>query len=81
MPLETILSKEQLIEIAESVNGNFICDTEYKEFVDLDGKEAKRYLESKGFNVVRNLDTGRNGLAITSCGVRLSTNGYICKVV
>ncbi|MDB5054016.1 MAG: hypothetical protein JWM44_2066 [Bacilli bacterium] len=73
------LTKDQLIEVAESANGNFIYDPDYKEFADLDGKEAKRYLESKGFTVANHYDTGRNGLALTTCGVRLSTNGHLSK--
>lgn len=53
------------------------ADSGYKPYADLNGAEARRYLESKGFEVVENRDTGRNGIAITKCGVYLSTNGYI----
>ena len=51
----------------------------FQQCADLDGKFARQYLESLGFEVVENGDNGRNGFAITSCGLYLSTNGYIYK--
>lgn len=70
------LSKKQLKHLATI--GAYIPDRcDYKAFADLDGTEARKYLESKGFVVVENRDTGTHGLAITSCGIHLSTNGYI----
>lgn len=87
MELDSVmeLTKEQLIAIATdaragSIIGGFLpnrCD--YKAFADLDGTHAREYLESKGFKVVENKDVGTNGIAITSCGIYLSTNGFICK--
>lgn len=72
-----MISKEELLERA--AEGRFLWDKDgYKCFADMDGKEARRFLESFGFEVVKNYDTGYNGLAITACGIRLSTNGYIC---
>lgn len=70
------LTKKDLNEVAKK--GEYIYDLDYKEFADRDGTEARRYLESKGFKVIKNYDTGRNGLAITKCGIKLSTNGFIC---
>lgn len=55
----------------------FLKDNDYKPFADLDGKEAKRYLKSKGFKVIKNGDVLTHGYALTSDGVYLSTNGYI----
>jgi hypothetical protein len=70
---------KQAIEAAAE-NGIYLpADSGYKTFADLDGKGARKYLESKGFEVEKNYDTGRNGLAITKCGIYLSTNGYIHK--
>jgi len=71
------LTKKDLEAVANE--GNFIHNHEYIQFKDLDGKEAKRYLESKGFKVVENYDAKTNGWAITDCGIWLSTNGYIYK--
>jgi hypothetical protein len=48
----------------------------YRECADINGTEARRFLESAGFVVVSNRDTGRNGEAVTACGIALSTNGY-----
>jgi hypothetical protein len=48
----------------------------FKAFADLDGTEARRFLESLGFTVTNNVDIGHNGIAVTACGIRLSTNGY-----
>lgn len=50
----------------------------YNECADLDGREARRFLETAGFVVVENGDRGRYGFARTECGITLSTNGY-CK--
>lgn len=71
------LTKVELEQIAEK--GDIIHDPDYIAFADLDGTHASKYLESKGFEVVKNYDTGRNGWAITACGIKLSTNGFICK--
>lgn len=81
------LTKKELERVADgftlpghSNTGAFICDPDYKMFADLDGKEARRYLESRGFTVTENKDTGHNGYALTSCGLKLSTNGYLHRV-
>jgi len=72
------LSKSDLIAVSES--GDFIYDPEYREFADLNGAEAARYLTSKGFEVVKHFDAGTNGWAITSCGMKLSTNGFLSRI-
>lgn len=71
------MDKQRIKELAEQ--GVYIeqYTRDYKCFADLDGSEARRFLESKGFEVIANRDTGRNGVAITGCGISLSTNGYI----
>ncbi|RAI89572.1 hypothetical protein DET54_11440 [Paenibacillus pabuli] len=71
------MTKDEIIKAVES--GEFIEDHNYQCFADLNGTEGRRYLESKGFEVVRNLEMGCNGIAITTCGIHLSTNGYIYK--
>lgn len=71
------MTKDEIINAAES--GEFIADHNYQCFVDLNGTKGRRYLESKGFEVVRNFDTCRNGIVITTCGSHLFTNGYIYK--
>jgi len=71
------LTKEDLQTAAEE--GHFIYDPDYPTCSDLDGANARRYLESRGFEVVRNYDCGNNGWALTSCGIVLSTNGFIHK--
>lgn len=48
----------------------------FRECADLDGKTARAFLESAGFEVVRNGDNGTNGFAETAGGLVLSTNGY-----
>ena len=53
---------------------------EYIPYADLDATHARQFLESKGFEVIKNYDTGYNGWAITSCGIKLSTNGYISRI-
>jgi hypothetical protein len=69
-------------EIEKLAAERVFLDTKTKEFTshaDLDATHARQFLESKGFEVVENFDTGYNGWAITKCGIWLSTNGYICK--
>lgn len=67
--------KAAIIEAAQT--GSFLPESMgYHTCTDLDGTEARRFLESHGFNVVSNVDAGRNGLAVTAEGVTLSTNGY-----
>ena len=49
-------------------------------FNSLDGSDVAAWLKSKGYTVVSNGDTGRNGYAETACGWRVSTNGYVRRV-
>jgi hypothetical protein len=72
-----IMTKEEIIAVAEV--GEFIYPQEVDLWVDLDASTARKYLEMKGFNVVKNEDVGTNGWAYTDCGIKLSTNGYVCK--
>jgi len=72
-----VLTKEEITTIAKS--GDFIYPEEVNLCADLDATKAIEYLESKGFNVIENHDIGTNGWAYTDCGIKLSTNGYICK--
>lgn len=44
---------------------------------DLDGRGCRSFLESLGYTVISNRDTGANGEAVTACGLVLSTNGYV----
>ena len=72
------MTKETIQEKANK--GSFLCEHDgYKVFADLNGSEAKIFLESHGFKVIKNYDTGRNGLAVTECGIHLSTNGWLYK--
>lgn len=71
--------KQEILENLKARNGAgyFLKDNNYTPFADLDGAEAKRYLESLGFEVVSNGDVMTHGYALTKEGVYLSTNGYI----
>lgn len=68
-------ARVQILETAR-VGGFLPSSLGYRECADLDGSEARRFLEAAGFTVVKNYDTGRNGIAITEEGIHLSTNGY-----
>jgi hypothetical protein len=48
-------------------------------FFSLDGSDVAAWLEKQGYLVVENRDTGRNGLAVTSAGICVSTNGYVSE--
>lgn len=48
-------------------------------FSTLDGSDVKTWLESQGYVVVSNRDTGRNGIAVTACGIEVSTNGFVSR--
>lgn len=67
-------TKEDIISIAKRKNGGYI-NTDGISY-DLKGDGMAAYLKSKGFTVVKNYDTGRNGLVITAEGIKVSTNGY-----
>jgi len=62
------------------VFGGYIPQSGATCFRTLDGSDVRAFLEGLGFKVVENLDTGRNGLAVTACGLTVSTNGYVCRV-
>ena len=61
----------------QSPGGFLPASAGYQTHADLDGTAARAWLESQGYVVKLNYDTGRCGLAITACGMRLSTNGHI----
>jgi hypothetical protein len=71
------MTKETIISLANK--GGWVTSKEYECFADLDGTHAKEFLENKGFTVAFNKDTGYNGIAVTTCGIHLSTNGYMYK--
>ena len=75
-----MLKSKQAIEMLAN-EGTFL-PREFEDFevcADLDGTFARKFLESHGFEVVENKDMIRNGVAITACGIRLSTNGYLSR--
>lgn len=45
----------------------------------LDGSNVAKWLRAQGYEVVKNWDCGRNGWAVTKCGLKVSTNGYFCR--
>jgi hypothetical protein len=49
-------------------------------FRTLDGSDVAAWLRANGYEVIRNYDTGRNGLAITACGLAVSTNGHVSRI-
>lgn len=58
------------------------CRSEYESMIRKCGfddlsKTIKTFLETNGFKVVKHGDNGNNAFAITSCGIYLSSNGYI----
>lgn len=81
-----MITKQTLLDMIEAsyakdARGFSLGNKEgYEQCADLNGKFARQYLESLGFDVIENGDNGRNGYAITKCGLYLSTNGYIHKV-
>jgi hypothetical protein len=52
----------------------------FRPYADLDGTNARKFLESAGFEVIENHDNGLYGQATTADGYRLSTNGYFCRL-
>jgi poly-D-alanine transfer protein DltD len=44
-------------------------------------KTIKTFLEGNGFQVVKFGDNGNNAYAITSCGIYLSSNGYVTIII
>ena len=48
-------------------------------FCTLDGSDAAAWLRERGFDVVTNYDAKTHGIAITACGITLSTNGYVSR--
>ena len=46
-------------------------------FRTLDGRDIKKWLQQKGYDVVSNEDTGTTGLATTSSGICVTSNGYV----
>ena len=65
--------------LAEFV-GRHIPQTGATCFLSLDGSDVAAWLTSNGYTVTDHHDTGRNGVAITACGYRVSTNGYVSRV-
>ena len=64
------------IRATANAGGFLPASVGFTSYIDLNGAAARRFLESAGFKVVSNRDTGRNGEAVTACGIVLSSNGY-----
>lgn len=70
----------RLIEAART-NGNAQLPARNETcFKKLDGSDVAAWLRSQGYTVKTNYDTGNNGLAITTCGIAVSSNGYVYKI-
>lgn len=59
--------------------GKSLPNDVHARFHTLDGSCVAAYLSMIGYEVIKNEDTGRNGLAVTKEGYRVSTNGYVSK--
>lgn len=59
--------------------GGFIPTSMFQNCADLDGSAAHVFLQQCGYAVHGHMDIGTNGVAWTSCGVILSTNGYVVR--
>lgn len=59
--------------------GGFLPSSGETDFRTLDGSDVAAWLRKNGYEVVRHYDTGRNGLAITACGLAVSTNGHVSR--
>lgn len=58
-------------------SSDFLPEDVFKPFVDLDGASAKAFFEANGYTVAAHGDIGTNGVAVTTCGWTLSTNGHL----
>jgi hypothetical protein len=61
------------------VNG-YLTSSGETDFRSLDGADVAAWLRANGYEVIRHYDTGRNGLAITACGLAVSTNGHVSRI-
>ena len=64
----------------EAASGNFLPHAISDNFRSMDASDVAEWLESIGEEVVSYMDTGRNGLAITYSGYKVSTNGYVSNL-
>ena len=48
-------------------------------FRTINGADVAAFLTRAGYTVISHRDTGRNGLAVTDCGLSVSTNGYVSR--
>jgi hypothetical protein len=74
-----MITAKDMIEQASKLGMYLPKGLGYREYADLNGTEARRFLQSLGYEIVQSGDTGGHGFALTKCGVYLSTNGYICR--
>lgn len=73
-------TKEDILTIANEGGGYIPTYGEILIDSTLDGSNIRTYLEKRGFKVIKNYDTGNNGLVTTAEGIQVSTNGY-CSLV
>ena len=74
------MTKEEIVQLSFEKVFLDSKTKEYTPYADLDAAHARAFLEAKGFEVIKNYDTGFNGWAITSCGIKLSTNGFLSRI-
>lgn len=61
--------------------GGFLPSSGETCFRTLDGSDVAAWLRAQGYEVLGHGDTGSNGVAITACGLSVSTNGYVSAAV
>lgn len=75
------MNNHYIEQIRNAHQGDYLPHSISDKFHSLNGSDVRQWLESEGYTVIKNFDTGMNGLAITACGMRVSTNGYCSEVV
>ncbi len=58
---------------------NFLPHNISDNFRTLDGKDVAQWLERQGYTVIGFYNTGRNGLATTEQGFKVSTSGWVTR--
>ncbi len=67
----------KLIEDARNAGSGWLPSHGETCFRTLDASDVAAWLTAQGYTVISNMDTGRNGLAKTACGLSVSTNGHV----
>lgn len=78
--MEEMAARMLIERVRQNGIGEFLSDKDETKFSSINGADVAQWLCKQGYTILEYKYDGGNGIAITTCGMKISTNGYVSKV-